>query len=71
MRRERVLAMKLRDRLRRWWSPAQWADDHPLEAEDRSERKGDIHLTNIVGRALEAGGSESLVNVEQDFKKPR
>jgi hypothetical protein len=25
----------LRDRLRRWWAPAQWADDHPLDASKR------------------------------------
>ena len=43
--------MKLSDRLRRWWSPARWADDHPLEAK---EHKGDIRLTNIVGRSLKA-----------------
>jgi hypothetical protein len=64
-----VLAMKLSDRLRRWWSPARWADDHPLEAK---EHKGDIRLTNIVGRSLEAGAStKGLVKSEQDFKKPR
>ena len=21
--------MRLRDRIRRWWAPAQWRDDHP------------------------------------------
>jgi len=30
--------MTLRDRLRRWWSPAPWADDHPAE---RIRRYGD------------------------------
>jgi hypothetical protein len=28
--------MGLLDRLRRWWSPAQWNEDHPLAAEERS-----------------------------------
>ncbi len=25
--------MKLSDRLRRWWSPAKWRDEHPEESE--------------------------------------
>jgi hypothetical protein len=29
-------AVRLRDRLRRWWSPAQWADDHPPDASERA-----------------------------------
>ena len=39
--------MKLSDRIKRWWAPAQWRDDHPevtegggghpLSAEERAE----------------------------------
>lgn len=25
--------MKLSDRLRRWWSPAKWRDEHPEDSE--------------------------------------
>jgi hypothetical protein len=57
-------AMKLRDRLRRWWSPARWADDHPVEAHQRSERKG--HRARYPGEMIDHG-----VSVERDFKKPR
>lgn len=46
-----VLPMKLSDRIRRWWSPAKWRDEHPevsdgegfaLDAEQR--------LTGTVGK---------------------
>jgi hypothetical protein len=30
--------MTLRDRLRRWWSPATWNDEHPLDAPKRARR---------------------------------
>jgi hypothetical protein len=36
--------MRLGDRIRRWWKPAQWRDDHPEESDgdgrplDASER---------------------------------
>jgi hypothetical protein len=29
--------MKLRDRIRRWWSPAQWEDDHPAERKQQDD----------------------------------
>jgi hypothetical protein len=31
--------MKLRDRIRRWWNPAEWRDEHPqvTEGDDSSE----------------------------------
>jgi hypothetical protein len=25
--------MKLSDRIKRWWSPAEWKDEHPVETE--------------------------------------
>ena len=62
--------MKLRDRFRRWWSPAQWADDHPLEGKERPERKRHP-ARSAIARHNEALGSEGLANVERDFKKPR
>ena len=59
--------MKLRDRLRRWWSPAQWADDHPLEAnKERSARKK--HHRTVMYDALDDFGAP--VSPDRDFKKP-
>jgi hypothetical protein len=26
-------------RIRRWWKPAHWADDHPLSVAEREERE--------------------------------
>ena len=68
--------MKLRDRLRRWWNPAQWADDHPFDAHEpheRTERKGHLgaHLGGAGAFADEAGHGLDRVSVERDFKKPR
>jgi hypothetical protein len=31
--------MNLLDRFRRWWKPAQWADDHPLSEAEREARE--------------------------------
>lgn len=30
--------MSLLDRLRRWWKPAEYEDDHPLSEAERDER---------------------------------
>ena len=30
-----VLPMELRDRIRRWWSPAKWRDEHPEISESQ------------------------------------
>jgi hypothetical protein len=55
-------AMKLRERFRRWWSPAQWADDHPLTAHERADQKEQPKSVSELGKAA---------NVDRDFKKPR
>lgn len=59
----------LRDRLRRWWSPAQWEDDHP------SERKRRDQPTKSARRGWFSGSSKNdlgpSLDVERDFKRPR
>jgi hypothetical protein len=30
--------MRLTDRIRRWWNPAQWRDEHPEERGDEADR---------------------------------
>ena len=56
--------MTFRDRIRRWWSPARWGEDHPLDRTERAARN-----------RLEHGWTQDLgdrrVNTERDFKKPR
>jgi hypothetical protein len=54
----------LRDRLRRWWNPAQWADDHPTERKQRAQPK-----KNAPVMPPETLTSSDFV--ERDFKKPR
>jgi len=56
--------MKLPDRIRRWWSPAKWDDDHPLNRGERAER-------NKAPRSPQDYYEGKRVNVERDFKKPR
>jgi hypothetical protein len=62
--------MTLRDRLRRWWSPAQWEDDHPAERKQRAQPN-----KNALGGFGETGegdrGWEATRSAERDFKKPR
>jgi hypothetical protein len=69
--------MKLRDRIRRWWSPAQWEDDHPAERKQREKPRG------TLGRFLSNPGKNIAlmqddyprqvhgIDHERDFKKPR
>jgi len=70
--------MALRDRLRRWWSPAQWEDDHPTERKQRetpsrstvgrffsNPAKNMQHMQDEYPRAHDG------IDVGRDFKKPR
>jgi hypothetical protein len=73
--------MTLRDRLRRWWSPAQWEDDHPSE-----RKQGEQHKKSVLGRWLRpnlgsvdvgspgpqgsVGQFSQSADFERDFKKP-
>ena len=70
--------MSLRDRLYRWWRPAQWADDHPLEA--RADRTADGRGGKTLGRWFGHTFSRpddldkavrERIDVERDFKKTR
>jgi hypothetical protein len=65
--------MTLRDRLRRWWSPAQWEDDHPAERKQREQPN-----KNALGRWFTGEGDvhgdldpSARIDFERDFKKPR
>jgi hypothetical protein len=58
--------MTLRDRLRRWWSPAQADDDHPAERKRRDQpnkNAGDDWVSNLSDWARKVA--------ESNFKKPR
>jgi hypothetical protein len=69
--------MTLRDRIRRWWSPAQWEDDHPAERKQRSRPEKGVLNRWFSSRSLEEseaferGALGSKDFVERDFKKPR
>jgi hypothetical protein len=69
--------MALLDRIRRWWNPAQWEDDHPTERKQRAQPK-----KNALGSWF--GGAEKVLNddlhnlgpsghtdYDRAFKKPR
>jgi hypothetical protein len=66
------MTMTLRDRIRRWWNPAQWRDDHPLEAQGNRSKLGrwfgsGSPLRNYDNIDLSGGRAIS----DRDFKKPR
>jgi len=74
--RGKGVAMKLRDRLRRWWSPAQWEDDHPAERKQRDQpRKNALgSWFGQTGKFLQDRGNfepSGRTDGERDFKKPR
>jgi hypothetical protein len=69
--------MTLRDRLRRWWSPPQWEDDHPAE-----RKQGEKPPSTAIGRFCsnpaknlydnpEGRATGSGMDYERDSKKPR
>ena len=63
--------MKLTDRIRRWWSPAQWRDDHPLTDEERAQRRDPDSPDEYVDPQHGIGAeSYDRVDVERDFRKP-
>jgi hypothetical protein len=67
--------MTLRDRLRRWWSPAQWEDDHPAERKQRQQVKKNHWFTSPAEMNLDDSmntlGPSGHTDYERDFKKPR
>jgi hypothetical protein len=71
--------MNLQDRIRRWWSPARWKDDHPSQATESAEgankhwwQGGGWFSRNDGSNPFDAGEFDNLgPNIERDFKKPR
>jgi hypothetical protein len=62
--------MKLSDRIRRWWKPAQWEDDHPLTEAERAESAAE-RAEREEGTQLPLGASTyDRVDVERDLRKP-
>jgi len=62
--------MKLSDRIRRWWKPAQWQDNHPLSDEEREQR---AHLDTPDGYSVPQHGfgeDWDRVDAERDLRKP-
>jgi hypothetical protein len=61
--------MKLRERIIRWSKPAQWRDDHPLDADERvGEKTRNRHWWE---QNQEVGGANwGRLHTEDDFKRP-
>jgi hypothetical protein len=60
--------MKLSDRFKRWWKPAQWEEDHPLSEEERDTEHPPEDL--VHGQIPMGAGTYDRVDVERDFHKP-
>jgi hypothetical protein len=54
--------MNLRDRVRRWWKPAQWADDHPLSEQEREAREA----PEFFDEATKFGGRFPTIPIDPD-----
>jgi len=66
--------MDLRDRIQRWWRPAQWKDDHPAQATGEPPKKHWWQGGGWFFRVDNPGDHtyDSLgPGIERDFKKPR
>jgi hypothetical protein len=70
--------MDLRDRIQRWWRPAQWKDDHPQAREDddplQATERGKKQLGRWFGQGISPDDhafDRLGPSVERDFKKPR
>ena len=63
--------MRLLDRLRRWWSPGRWAEDHPLSAEERLDER--LHEAHWWNEAQNVGGPNSWGKVDpgRALEKPK
>lgn len=63
-------SMRLIDRVRRWWSPAQWNEDHPLGKDERVAER--LHGSHWWDEAQNVGGANAWGKVDpnRDFKKP-
>ena len=63
--------MRLTDKLKRWWKPAQWQDDHPLSEQERANR-AQFQTEDEYINPQHGTGAESYdrVDVERDFRKP-
>ena len=63
--------MRLTDRFKRWWKPAQWQDDHPLSEQERAN-KAQFQTEDEYINPQHGTGAESYdrVDVDRDFRKP-
>lgn len=54
--------MNLIERLRHWWKPAEYEEDHPLSEEERAALQHLPHGSNVDTNRLH-------VNVDDEFKR--
>jgi hypothetical protein len=62
--------MRLRERLRRWWKPAAYEDDHPLSEEEREASSlsvRDPRSQHDMYTTLRGG---EPVHVDDEFRRP-
>jgi hypothetical protein len=62
--------VSLRERLRRWWRPAEYEDDHPLSEEEREARSlssQDIRSKYDLYKTLRGG---EPIHVDDDLRRP-
>jgi hypothetical protein len=66
--------MNLRERLRRWWKPAEYYDDHPLSDEER-EKLPDRRIAENLGATYDEMpgtgiGPGAIPHSDDEFRRP-
>jgi hypothetical protein len=62
--------MRLTDRIKRWWKPAQWQEDHPMSEQERADPSRHVEDELIHGQHGTGGDSYDRIDVDRDFRKP-
>jgi hypothetical protein len=65
--------MNVRERLRRWWRPAEYEEDHPLSEKEREELEQRMSAENINLSIDEAPGTATgpgtMIDVDDEFRR--
>jgi hypothetical protein len=64
--------VNVRERIRRWWKPAEY-DDHPLSEEEREARPNPMiaeDLNATYDEAPGAGGPGPVPRIDDEFRRP-
>ena len=62
--------MNLLERLRRWWKPADYEEDHPLSEEEREARSLSLHDVRSEHDMYASLRGGEPIYVDDDLRRP-